>query len=409
MMKLIKNKHRAHQGDTKAQQNGFTTIELALVIIISGFVVIAVSNLFGLYRQSAATTQTQTALRTSETAISEFRFYNGRYPCPANPQRGPGDAGYGREDCSLPASLTGRDANGDGAPDGVIIGAVPFQTLLDEENPAFVAIRDTPLSESLTVDGWGNKLTYAVTANLTDDSTFQEDWGAIRVTDEHNQSVSEVDGGNHFVILSHGENGRGAYNRSGALVQTCSLSITGPPDPDAPPVNARSEIDNCNGTATFVAGLINQTEGSYFDDIVRFVATTSSNLWTFVGMDLDTGTWQVTNTNPGFVGIGIDNPAVPLHVIGNIAAEEVHAQLLCDSGGTNCLDPNALGGDIPDMNCAPGGGGINAGPNRAVIAIRENRVVCGEVFTGPGPGGTCPAGQLMTGISNLGNVRCATP
>lgn len=72
----------------------------------------------------------------------------------------------------------------------------------------------------------------------------------------------------------------------------------------------------------------------------------------------------------------------------------------CDLANDNCLNPAALGGDIPDMRCPPG---------EVATAISQNQLLCTPLFPAP-VNFTCPnPGEFVMSFSNLGNVVCGLP
>lgn len=60
------------------------------------------------------------------------------------------------------------------------------------------------------------------------------------------------------------------------------------------------------------------------------------------------GTEDIYNLNPGNVGIGTDTPTAKLDVAGNLKAQKTHATQLCDAGGANCWSPDVLAGSSAD-------------------------------------------------------------
>ena len=82
--------------------SGFTLVELSFVIIISGFIVLALFQGYVAYNEDRSREKSKESLEKVEAALAAFLRTNQRYPCPADPYLGPGDAGYGYE----PASCT---------------------------------------------------------------------------------------------------------------------------------------------------------------------------------------------------------------------------------------------------------------------------------------------------------------
>lgn len=384
--------------------SGFTLIEMAFVVLISGLMGIVYTQAYFRYVEDQKTQVTNEALDTIQSALKEYHSLTGVYPCPASPTAAQNNTQYGIASCALSVATTGRDIDGVPGDDPVFIGTVPFKTLLDPDNNPGTddGLRDVPLTASDTIDGWGNKITYAVSGNLLNLTTYDQNFGAIRVIDEFDQTIVDPAGSAHVVLVSHGPNGRGARTVDGQLTEACALTIpTGPPPSPPPVITPMNETQNCDGNGIFMAGLKNLAEQSYNDDLVRYFSLRADRLWT------DLGGGRAMNTNSGNVGIGTTTPEQKLDVSGNVAATQVVGDVFCDKANdpTSCMPITTLAGNEPTMSCGVGGGGVGAGANRAVRAIQNNQVECTQVFTST-PVGACPAGQIMVGVSNLTGMIC---
>lgn len=439
-------------------QLGFTTLELAMVIVMFGMV--SSTFLYGLqeYSKQQDRAQTKEAITTVEAAISEFKSIYGRYPCPANPALPMTHPMAGRENCGTATTTLGRDANKDGAGDQVVKGTVPFKTLVNpDNNPATDdGIKDVPLSANLVIDGWGNQLTYAVTRSMTNSTTFNDFLGAINVIDENNNTVLQEPGSAHLVVLSHGKNGRGAYTKDGRLVQNCTnglvvnqtvkqqlmggsqahpgtqmqqqqqqqqvfseegVPVTGGGMSTSGTTVSGAQVSGSvvvEGGATGGGGNTNNVsldetqncnnDATYLSGLYSEGSQKFNDDYTRYKNTSSSGLWRyvglnkVSNSNPGGVGIGIANPSEKLHIAGDMKAINVFARTICDNGGQDCLPASVLGGNDPNMRCP--------GQNQVVTGIQGNRVICGTAFTAGVGQLTCPPGSLMTGISNVTGVIC---
>ncbi len=407
------------------RQRGFTLIEISLVLIVSGLVMLIASQALKLQNTNTKRAITLDSLNVTRDALIEFVALQGRYPCPADITLDLHDANYGRENVDgsgncIGTTVTGRDADGDGTADPIVIGGVPFNTMLDPDlDPATIdGVENVPLNATETIDGWGHKLTYAVTKSLTKVTTYNDFNGALRIRDENDQDVIDPADSAHLILISHGDDGVGSFTQEGKLVEPCNAGVVIPPPPPPAVQSPLNEKENCDeDDGTFLSGLRNSSDHSYNDDLVQFVLLQTSNLWTITGTVTLPGPppvtiFKVANTNTGNVGIGTDQPGVRLDVAGSIQGFKLQTANLCDAGGINCMAPSVIGGTDPNMDCTnTGGSAVNPGPHRAVTAIEQNHVVCADIFAGA-PAATpnsCPAGQLARGISNLGNVLCAAP
>jgi prepilin-type N-terminal cleavage/methylation domain-containing protein len=392
---------------------GFTLIELAIVLIISGLIISAAIQGLKIYERQQARDTTIDRINIAQTGLREFLNNNGRYPRPASFFTKYSDGTDGRE---VAAGASGTwaipvDKDGDGkADDRILIGALPYATMLDADDypatdpahdPVDTGLVDTKLRRYDAYDAWGSKLTYAVTESLTDVKKYNDLGGAIDIRDEHNVSVLETPNTAHLVVLSHGENKRGAYSSGGQINGSCALiTMPGGPPPDA---LSLSEITNCRfadkADNVFLSGLRNDTWHSHNDDILTFKIVRSSQPWSFIS-----GT-EAHNTYNGFVGVGTD-PSTDLHVLGTISADNVHAGEVCDDGASVCMHPETLGGNDKDMQCPSG---------TAIAAIGSGKVnnpgygCVSPAASAKAPVGSCSGNQVMTGISGDGTVICSDP
>ncbi len=426
-----------------SDQHGFTLLEIAAVLMVSGVVMVAAAQFVKLYNITAKHESTLDHAHKTKAALREFVALEGRYPCPADPTLSPGDANYGEERCrnfaapafdpdhcvNTPLNITchdenngvfSRDGDNNGTVDVVVEGIIPFRTLYD-------TIVSTNYRELHKKDGHGQLFSYAVTEHMTNTNLYNTTnpvnprTGAIQIVDENNINMTVPPSSAHYAVFSHGDNGRGGYTQDGQQVDNCLVSTLPPPAPPSLPAPGPNggaidlEIENCDrNDAIYVQGIRSLADNSsYYDDILVYESTGLVPVWK-KSLASGADTW-LYNTNLENVGIGTDAPTDQLHVAGSLKAEGATlGQQYCpnNSDGDNstalpadgvhdCLDPDALGGDISQMRCADN--------QQVAYAIHENKLECRDVDWTPVQGTTCPAGQLMNGFSNLGRIRCCNP
>lgn len=391
---------------------GFTAIEIAIVVLVSGLLFSAFFRLYENYLLHRDYRTTIENINLAQDALGEFFGLNGRYPCPADPTLPPGDPDYGIEQCRAdwltdpcPNNLTclnvdSRDADGDGVDDPVVIGTLPSVTLA--ENAV-----EVPFVTNKGLDGYNMKLAYAVSENMTDQglsvyNPANSNLGAIEVKDKNGRSAVVPEASAHYVIYSTGENNLGGFTRNGDSIGGCVVtSTTNPIPPGFNPGMAGIEVEkeNCdNNDAVFVKELHSLVDSDdYYDDILFVGISNMSSLWRRSLYSPPTDTY-LYNTNLGSVGIGNSNPSSDLHVMGNVRTEtQTQSDDYCNLTRDDCVDPDFLGG-----------AGFQCPNGQAATGIEENRLVCAPIFTAP-INFTCPPGEFVTSFSNLGNRNCAAP
>lgn len=397
-------------------EKGFSLLEVALLLLVGGILAVPLMEAYNRYMTERTSAKTYTAGSTIQSAMTEFYEMHERYPCPAIPGLAVGDPLHGVEQCpgrdmdgdgTNMAALafdactdgfcrtSGRDADGDLADDGVLIGNIPYVSL------------GIPYNEAL--DGWKRRFTYAVTESMTDSGTFLPDRGSIMVWKSDGstplsygdavQSANPKDKGGqataHFVYFSNGENGRGAYNSEGQRIGDACDNSTFTGAEIAAASKSYNEIENCDNDYEFTTDLqaySTQAGYDYYDDIFYYQSgLPSGGTWNYSGTQED-----VFTSFGGNLGIGTPSPQFAVDVAGNVrAASRTRTGAYCDQTGNNCMPASTIGGS-----------GITCGNTTPMAGIELNDTIC-EVELPPGAiTGECNANEYVTGIDGSGQVIC---
>ncbi|MBN8530510.1 MAG: hypothetical protein J0L97_01420, partial [Alphaproteobacteria bacterium] len=238
------------------------SIVLVIIALIAGAAITAGTTRL----KTAKLNQTNLKLDKIEEALGAYLILNGRLPCPAdgtlaltaapsapNATFPNGNGGFGREwrnagntDCNAGLAPTGGGGN-------IFVGVVPAISL--------------NLPDEFVFDGWGRRITYAVHRDYARDrATFLAPPTApplITVTDtavvpniRTNQAV--------IVMVSHGEDGEGAWAQGGGAVRFSPSGAIA-----APQLENAHTVNNFNSfNTTFVQG--SPQAAPVFDDILRY-------------------------------------------------------------------------------------------------------------------------------------------
>lgn len=120
----------------KTRQQGFTLVEMAMVLVILGFVLAALLLPIQAQRQQLAQSQTENTLESAKQALLGFAQSQGRLPCPATAANG-AESPLGGGTCTQQ------------------VGFLPAATL---------GIQPTN-SLGFAIDAWNNPIRYAITAD----------------------------------------------------------------------------------------------------------------------------------------------------------------------------------------------------------------------------------------------------
>lgn len=234
----------------RLRQGGFSLIEISLVVVIMAIVAGSVLALLNAQQISARVSATQTKQEAIKQALINFVARNSRLPCPAVATAAQGAATYGVEaNASGAPACNGTTVIGAGANVNVR-GVVPWVTL--------------GLSDDAALDGYNRRFTYQVRrsqadANAMTASTISTLTGNITVRNAAAGAIINTNNAAVAVIVSHGENGFGAY-----LPMTGTRMLPLPTTAD--------EAENTDADTEYVQKSPSEAVANPFDDIVMWLA-----------------------------------------------------------------------------------------------------------------------------------------
>ncbi len=396
-------------------QSGFTLVELAFVVMIWGGIMAALFSMYSEYRNRIVLIETADRLQLNAEAVTSFQTSPKRYPCPSEPGLQVGDPNYGRERCGVAAGLAlgactanglcrvpaARDVDNDPLTvDSVYIGGIPFMSMQEQAELQSIS-RENAAKRRAIFDGWGGSFTYAVSANLTNETTYDSNHGGISVVTEWGDSVVQPVGSADFVIVSHGENGRGAYTQQHVMGPPCA--------------GVGNEIDNClHDDAQFVNSLIYKNEGAnFYDDYVYVYQAAVDGIWESSGVQ------DMYYKGAGYLGIGtgMDVPAERLEVRGRSYTDRVRSRGMCDTTGADCFMARLIGGTLTrdgtgaverDITGISEGGMGCDDSDHIAYGIENNRLDCGAsgFNMDAGRNVSCGAGFFLRGFNTDGSPIC---
>lgn len=403
---------------TDKKNNGFTLIELSIVILIIGILILPILELYNSYllRKEMIVTR-----ENVQMAVDGLSLVLNRYPCPSDRSLTSGNPNFGIEQCDLTTiplctvpglqgicratSAFDRDVNG--APDEIIIGGVPnfyYQSYSAAMVPDVATKTKVDFVDGSTVlDGWNNKLTYAVVANVTRPNraaaVIQRDFkaGVISARDENGNPTAGINDNALFAVISHGKDGRGGFNYNGIGFDNCLATARG---------------ENCDEDTTFMQGIALSEGTDPFDDISKFFLIPEGELWRPTGQldAFNRSLPHIRNMNSNNVGINIAAaPSVKLEVGGTLRADSVRTNNVCDELGNNCFSAASLFGTGMPISAGTGSSGVcTAG--QVVIGISNGNIQCGRpTFTTTAAVGTvrtCPVGKYITSVLTNSCIIC---
>ncbi len=247
---------RHYRKTAATHERGFTLLELSIVLLVLSLVAGGVLAIMTQELRRSKQSELQSKMDAIQEAMIKFRRQNNRLPCPAD-----GAIALSEEKFGLEAANNGT-CDGD-----------PAANFNDTENTAggVVPIKSLGLPDDYMFDPWGGRFSYVVDIRMTAPLAFT----TYPVTSTTIGSITVLDGASEnrttnaiAVIISHGNNGHGAFQLSG-LRKSARSSNT-------------DELMNCycdeNATATTFDNTFimrphtgsTSTSASGFDDVLRY-------------------------------------------------------------------------------------------------------------------------------------------
>jgi len=226
-------------------QRGFSLIELSMVMIIGGILLAGAISIGSAQLENARISSTQKKQEAIKTALINFMSRYKRLPCPSIATLSEGASGYG-EEAAGEGVCTGTTRILGGAPRNVR-GIVPWKALGltdDEGQDAFYRRFTYQVLLSQTVSG------VVGGAGIT---------GNIEVRDAPNGNLLNLNNLAAAVIVSHGNDGLGAYQ-----------AVTGLRMPLGP-ASADDTRENTNNNLVYVQKDYSDVEDDRFDDTVMWL------------------------------------------------------------------------------------------------------------------------------------------
>jgi prepilin-type N-terminal cleavage/methylation domain-containing protein len=232
----------------KHYNTGFSLIEMSVVLAIISSIIGAMIVLTGKVQERSKYEATLSNMQIIHNALTAYGRKGGVLPCPARRDLAPTHVDFGKAtDCNavVTAGITEIGQ--------VRIGVVPVRAL--------------SLPDELMFDDWNMRILYAVDKNLAIDATTFTAYtkpvaGGITLLDGSGNNI--IDSNvlltklfPAYILLSHGQDKKGATNKLGNTTNTCTAG--------------NADTLNCGNTGSFrdtVIKRIATTSASYFDDIM---------------------------------------------------------------------------------------------------------------------------------------------
>jgi type II secretory pathway pseudopilin PulG len=230
-------------------KRAYSLAEMAIVLAILGMLAGTFFDVKKFTTEAVNIKNINDQMQQIEEAIDTYIAKNGFLPCPARRTDLVDTANFGKATDCFAAAPSGTIETGTGV-DTIRIGVLP--------------VRNLDLPDSMMFDPWNNRITYVVVKDLAKNSSSYDSFtttatDVIRVNSAngnriHRSNLSTMESIVSWVAVSHGKDGRGAYNYNGIL-KTCSAAL---------------DQENCDDDNIFIDTAYNPSSANPFDDYIRW-------------------------------------------------------------------------------------------------------------------------------------------
>jgi prepilin-type N-terminal cleavage/methylation domain-containing protein len=248
-------------------RKGFSLVELSIVLVITGIMLYGATNLYAASSQAAKISANNSTLDAIERALRLYYQTYGDLPCPASGTLALNDQYFalGRESPEGTCTYDNLPLTNAAA------GVVPTRTL--------------NLPDSYMFDAWGSRITYVVSDYCVNNTTWTDgiagsgtdcaDAANLTVkdnTDTAGGSVFDTDDNRTtraaYVVISHGKNSAGAWNRNGTRISVSGLTTSIPELQNA----NKNSVNTDDLNLVFHDDFFNDgaVAANYFDDFARW-------------------------------------------------------------------------------------------------------------------------------------------
>ena len=272
--------------DMLHRKQGFSLVELSIVLLILGVMIGGLMSVLAQDARRKKQLELKIKMDAIEKSLSAYVKKNNRLPCPSDGTYGITSAYFGKEATSSTSDTT-----------TCIVGSGNYSSGFRTSNPSppmanfytgttvggVVPVRSLGLPDDYILDPWGGRFTYIVDMRFTTNDSNALPFiiyppTASTTTLSSLLRVDDTSGSARTtnaiaVVISHGQNGHGAYQLSGSRR---NAGIT----------NSK-ELENCSCNASAADGTFNTTYvqqqaaasdtdlRNSFDDVVRYYTRAS--------------------------------------------------------------------------------------------------------------------------------------